>query len=82
MCILLWWLFTLVEWLILFKEDNFCKCSITDSPAPTPSQLSWWTIVPNIKLAILVVDIPTSYGMLLSRKFCKDLGGEVRLDFS
>ena len=36
----------------------------------------------NLKLNILVADIPTSYGMLLSRIFCKDLGGEIKMDMS
>lgn len=36
----------------------------------------------RLKLTILVVDIPESYGMLLSRSFCKDLGGEIKLDWT
>ncbi|XP_059066677.1 uncharacterized protein LOC131857908 [Cryptomeria japonica] len=36
----------------------------------------------RVKLAILVVDIPTSYGRLLSRTFCRDLGGEIKMDWS
>lgn len=36
----------------------------------------------RLKLTILVVDIPASYGMLLSRTFCKDMGGEIRMDWS
>lgn len=36
----------------------------------------------KLKLNILVADIPASYGMLLSRSFCKDLGGEIQLDWS
>lgn len=36
----------------------------------------------KLKLNILVADIPTSYGMLLSHSFCKDLGGEIQLDWS
>lgn len=36
----------------------------------------------RIKLTILVADIPTSYGMLLSITFCQDLGGEVKMDWS
>ena len=35
-----------------------------------------------IKLTILVVDIVTSYCMLLSQTFCQDLGGEVKMDWS
>ncbi|KAH9319022.1 hypothetical protein KI387_020791, partial [Taxus chinensis] len=31
---------------------------------------------------ILVVDIPPSYGMLLSRNFCKEVGGEIQMDWS
>ncbi|KAH9303049.1 hypothetical protein KI387_014632, partial [Taxus chinensis] len=31
---------------------------------------------------ILVADIPPSYGMLLSRNFCKDVGGEIQMDWS
>ncbi|KAH9311513.1 hypothetical protein KI387_026548, partial [Taxus chinensis] len=30
----------------------------------------------RLKMTILVVDILVSYGMLLSRNFCKELGGE------
>ena len=36
----------------------------------------------RLKLTILVADIPASYGMLLSRSFCKDMGGEIKLDRS
>lgn len=36
----------------------------------------------RIKLTILVADIPASYGMLLSHTFCKDMGGEIRMDWS
>lgn len=36
----------------------------------------------KLLLTILVVDIPTSYGLLLSRSFCQDLGGEIKLDWS
>lgn len=36
----------------------------------------------RVKLTILVEYIPTSYGMLLSRTFCWDLGGEVKMDWS
>ncbi len=36
----------------------------------------------RVKLTILVADILPSYGMLLSRTFCKDLGGEIKLDWS
>lgn len=36
----------------------------------------------KLKLNILVADIPASYGMLLSHSFCKDLGGEIQLDWS
>ena len=35
----------------------------------------------RLKLTILVVDIPTSYGILLSRSFFKDMGGEIKLDW-
>ena len=34
----------------------------------------------RIKLTILVADIPTFYGVLLSRTFYRDLGGEVKMD--
>jgi hypothetical protein len=33
-------------------------------------------------LTILVVDIPASYSLLLSRSFCRDLGGKIKLDWS
>lgn len=36
----------------------------------------------RLKLTILVADIPTSYGILLRRTFCRDLGGEIKLDWS
>lgn len=36
----------------------------------------------KIMMSILVVDIPASYRMLLSRSFCKDLGGEIQMDWS
>lgn len=36
----------------------------------------------RVKLTILVADIPASYGMLLSRTFCKDMGGEIKMDWS
>ena len=36
----------------------------------------------RVKVTILVADIPASYGMLLSRKFCRDLGGEIQMDWS
>ena len=36
----------------------------------------------RLNLTILVADIPTSYGMLLSRTFCKDMGGEIKMDWS
>ena len=36
----------------------------------------------KLMLTILVADIPTSYGLLLSRSFCQDLGGEIKLDWS
>ena len=34
----------------------------------------------KLLLTILVADIPASYGLLLSRSFCRDLGGEIKLD--
>lgn len=36
----------------------------------------------KLLLIILVPDIPTSYGLLLSRSFCKDFGGDTKLDWS
>lgn len=36
----------------------------------------------RIKLTILIVDIPASYGMLLSHTFCRHLGGEIKMDWS
>ncbi|KAH9315761.1 hypothetical protein KI387_024388, partial [Taxus chinensis] len=36
----------------------------------------------RLKMTILVVDIPVSYRMLLSRNFYKELGGEVKMDWS
>ena len=35
-----------------------------------------------MKLTIQVANIPVSYGMLLSRIFCRDMGGEIKLDWS
>ena len=34
----------------------------------------------KIKVTILVDDVPASYGMLLGRNFCKDVGGELNMD--
>jgi hypothetical protein len=36
----------------------------------------------KLLLTILVADIPANYGLLLSRSFCRDLGGEIKLDWS
>ena len=36
----------------------------------------------KLKLNILVADIIASYGMLLSRIFCKNLCGEIKMDMS
>lgn len=36
----------------------------------------------RVELTILVVDIPSSYGMLLSRTFCKYMGGEIKMKWS
>lgn len=36
----------------------------------------------RLKLTILIADIPTNYGMLLNRTFCKDMGGEIKMDWS
>lgn len=36
----------------------------------------------KLLLTILVVDILARYGFLLSRIFCQDLGGEIKLDYS
>lgn len=36
----------------------------------------------RLKLTILVADIPSSYGMFLSRTFYKDMGGEIKMDWS
>lgn len=36
----------------------------------------------RIKMNILIVGIPPSYGMLLSHTFCRDLGGEIKMDWS
>ncbi|KAH9324296.1 hypothetical protein KI387_004474, partial [Taxus chinensis] len=36
----------------------------------------------KVLATILVADIPPSYGMLLSRNFCKDVGGEIQMDWS
>lgn len=35
----------------------------------------------SVKITVLVVDIPASYGMLLSHSFCGDTGGEIKLDW-
>ena len=35
-----------------------------------------------MKLTILVADIYASYGMLVSRIFCRDMGDEIKLDWS
>ena len=36
----------------------------------------------RLKLTILVADVPASYGMFLNRNFCKDMGGEIKMDWS
>lgn len=36
----------------------------------------------RMKLTILVADILAHCGMLLSRSFCKDMGGEIKMDWS
>lgn len=36
----------------------------------------------RVKLTILVADTPASYGVLLRRTICKDLGGEIKMDWS
>lgn len=36
----------------------------------------------RLKLIILVADIPASYGMLLNKTFRKDMGGEIKMDWS
>lgn len=36
----------------------------------------------RMKLTILVVDIPTRYDMLFSRIFYRDMGGEIKIDWS
>lgn len=36
----------------------------------------------RVKMTSLEVDVPASYGMLLGRKFCKDVGGEINMDWS
>lgn len=35
----------------------------------------------KLKLTILIADILTSYGILLSQSFCKDLGEEIQMDW-
>lgn len=39
-------------------------------------------LVKRMKQTILVVDIPAIYGMLLDRTFCRDMGGEIKMDWS
>ena len=36
----------------------------------------------RLKLTILVADIPANYEMFLSRNFHKDMGGEIKMDWS
>ena len=36
----------------------------------------------KIKMTVLVADVPASYGILLGRNFCKDVGGELSMDMS
>ena len=36
----------------------------------------------RMKLTILVANIPASYCMFLSRIFCRDMGGEIKLGWS
>lgn len=46
----------------------------TGHPGNTPRK--------RLKLIIIVVNIPVSYGMLLSQTFCKDMGKEIKMDWS
>ncbi|KAH9328552.1 hypothetical protein KI387_000660 [Taxus chinensis] len=36
----------------------------------------------RVKMTILVADIPAAYGILLGRGFCKDVGGEINMDWT
>lgn len=80
---------TVAKALGLSLTKTFGKCYSMDSKQiPLLCQIKdaqvSLAVHPNkrVKLTILVVDIPTSYGMLLSRTFCKDLGGEIKMDWS
>ena len=67
---------------------TFGKCYLMDSKqVPLVGQIKdaqvYLPTFPKkrIKLTILVADIPTSYGMLLSQTLCQHLG-EVKMDWS
>ncbi|KAH9322364.1 hypothetical protein KI387_017003, partial [Taxus chinensis] len=36
----------------------------------------------RVKMTVLVVDIPAAYGILLGRRFCSEVGGEIHMDWS
>ena len=36
----------------------------------------------KLLLTILIMNVLTSYVLLISKSFCQDLGGEIKLDFS
>ncbi|KAH9308487.1 hypothetical protein KI387_036398, partial [Taxus chinensis] len=36
----------------------------------------------RVKMTILVTDIPAAYGIILGRGFCKDVGGEINMDWT
>lgn len=80
---------TLAKALGLSLNKTFDRCYSMDSKQiPLLGQIKDAQVVlashPNkrIMLTILIDDIPASYGMLLSHTFCRDLGGEIKMDWS
>lgn len=80
---------TVAKALGLSLTKSFGKCYSMDSKQiPLLGQIKDAQVVlashldKRIKLTILIADIATSYGMLLSRTFCRDLGGEIKMDWS
>lgn len=73
----------------LTLTKTFGKCfSMENKQVPLISQIKdcqfAFVAYPNkrIKMTILVVDVLASYGILLEINLCKDVGGEINMDWS
>ena len=81
--------YSIAKVLGLTLTKNYGKCYSTDEKKVPPidkvkdTQTVLETYLDRrLKLTILVEKIPTSNGMLLSRTFCRDMGGEIKMDWS